>query len=734
MAQEIKVGDDVTSLINNPVQSGDDVTSLMNEPSLGDKLVKEESLWEKANKPLLSLSPQTNDAMDAFSKEHPVIGGGMQFITNAAMGLTSPFSVGLTALSGGAGLAEKAGLAKLADLLEVPSKVASGSMIAHGSSKVLSEPTLGGKLSGLLEGGLGYLGLKGGPKESPKLESIKPKISEDIPLVAPESTLKEAPVEPLGKLIQAIKDQIPNRELQDKLYSGERSSRIAKVRAIQTPGLPGLYQKLGALKGELPKVNVQPIKLEEADAAALLSAINNHPGLTDFEKIRASTGLAKILGESGEAGVPQKGQLDLLGRVFGQELPSSIMEMHGGLGGPVSKKILNETANLTKSIMTSADLSAPLRQGLPLVHKKEYWGALDDMVSYAFSQKNFDIAQKALKQRPLFDYGSKSGLHLGGINDVIENREEAFMSQLADKIPTVKGSERAYVGFLNKLRSDTFDNLVKTAEANGAKLTPELGTDLARFVNVATGRGSLGRFEKNAVELNSILFSPRLISSRLTMLNPKYYIDPNISPIARKEALKSLFATAGATTTIAGLGKLAGANLSDDPTNTDFGKIKIGNTRIDPYAGFQQYIVAAAKLINGSSTSSVSGKNTPFNSSFNSPSRWSVIDNLRRSKMSPIASFAEDLLRGTTADGKPVNISREVADRFVPMVVNDIIGLYQEDPKLLGLAPLAIGGMGTQSYDAKSIGELAFPSAKTGGLKSLSSIKSTSGQTLKTLQ
>src|SRR5690606_5714979 len=95
--------------------------------------------------------------------------------------------------------------------------------------------------------------------------------------------------------------------------------------------------------------------------------------------------------------------------------------------------------------------------------------------------------------------------------------------------------------------------------------------------------------------LNTTLFSPRLIASRLKLLNPAYYVMAN--PVVRKEALKSLFAIAAVGNTIGQLAKMAGGTVENDPNSSDFGKVKIGNTRIDPYAGFQQYIVAANRLL-----------------------------------------------------------------------------------------------------------------------------------------
>jgi hypothetical protein len=119
--------------------------------------------------------------------------------------------------------------------------------------------------------------------------------------------------------------------------------------------------------------------------------------------------------------------------------------------------------------------------------------------------------------------------------------EEAFASNLAEKIPLigglVRGSERGYVGFLNKFRADMFDDIVKNNPevAQNAKFTK----DAADLINNMTGRGKLPSKLEGASSLaNSVFFSPKLIMSRINLLNPVYYA--RLEPTVRKEAIKSL--------------------------------------------------------------------------------------------------------------------------------------------------------------------------------------------------
>lgn len=529
--------------------------------------------------------------------------------------------------------------------------------------------------------------------------------------IKPETERVRNPTDSVVRLKSVIQEGLVARKAQDALASQERAIRAGMISGVKTPGLKGYHEQLGMLKGELPKIKNESL-LNQQDVDSLLDAVTNSE-LRPYEQINAKSGLIKLM--SGIA--PQMSEIKHLKTVFGDEMEEIIM-LHGGLGAINPGHIVSNVVNLPKSVMATLDLSAPLRQGLPLIAKGEYWNAFNQMFKYAGSEKAFAADMQAIIERPNYALGDDNGLFLSKLGDDLVGREEQFMSPLAEKIPlfgrAVKGSERAYVGFLNKLRADVFDSLIKQAKDMGHDVNT-LAPEIAKFVNTSTGRGSLGRFEKNAVELNALMFSPRLVASRLTMLDPNYYI--NADPFVRREALKALFSVAGAGVTVATLMKRAGATVSTDPTSSDFGKAKFGNTRLDPYGGFQQYVVAASRMITGKSTSST-GRKYNLGEKFVGPSRQSVAIDFARSKESPIVSFIDTMLQGQKAfkpggvgqeaanyfalKGTKGRVSAEVINRYTPMILSDLIELYKEDPDLLPLIALGGLGMGVQTFGGKS--------------------------------
>jgi hypothetical protein len=420
--------------------------------------------------------------------------------------------------------------------------------------------------------------------------------------------------------------------------------------------------------------------------------------------------------------------------------------------GPGGKPIkppskLHEIYNFPRTVMASLDFSAPLRQGLGLVHKKQFWTSLDDMVRAWGSERAYNSIQQSILEKPMFkstqsvtgkprpSFAEQAGVKLTDLHS-LSTREENMMSTWADKVPGVRRSNRAYTAFLNKLRADTFEDLITRSKVFGADATVNLplAREIAEFVNTASGRGSLGKLEKSAVALNGMLFSPRLIASRVKMLNPGTYIFAN--PTVRKEYLKSLFAIGAVGTTVGQLGKLAGGEVSNDPNSADFGKVKIGNVRLDPYGGFQQYIVAANRLMRPQSmgigeetdtgivaidqimgllshggqqvTSSTTGKISDLNNPKGpyDPTHMDILTRFGRGKLHPVLGFVASLLMGQKElNGQKMDLSsmnpmqNSIAQRFVPIVLQDLISIAEEDPSLLPiLGSLTVAGMGNQVY------------------------------------
>lgn len=511
--------------------------------------------------------------------------------------------------------------------------------------------------------------------------------------------------DPVQKIIQALKEAKPIRGAQEALYSAERSKRAGAVAGIgkNVPGEGGYFAQLGALKGQLPKAQFEGIRnqIKQPDIDHLFNSVEQ-AGLSPFEKITAKGGLAKLLGAEGGT-VPNRSELSLLNEVFPPEFIQAALSKRSLMQKALT---LGEGAlNLPRAIMSTLDLSAPLRQGVFLVGRpKQFLPAFKDMFKYAFNENSYKGLQENIKARPTYPLMREAKLAITDGGPLLESREEAFMSNLVDNIPGFgalsKGSNRAYSGFLNKLRADTFDDLVKNAKSQGIAVEGKTLDDIGKFVNSATGRGTLPNFLKTSGPvLNGLFFSPRLMASRINMLNPQYYV--SLDPFVRKEALKSLLTFGATAGTVLGLAKMGGADVGTDPRSADFGKIKAGNTRYDILGGFQQYIKLAAQLRSGQIISSTTGKTINLGEGYKPLTRKDIISRFFEGKEAPVASFVTSMLTGTNSVGDDFNLPTEVINRFIPLMTQDIYDLAKDKDNIgqaLAMAIPGILGVGSQTY------------------------------------
>lgn len=379
------------------------------------------------------------------------------------------------------------------------------------------------------------------------------------------------------------------------------------------------------------------------------------------------------------------------------------------------KDELISALNTPREVMASVDFSAPLRQGLvaTVSHPTVAAKAFPEMFRQAFSETKFDRWLNELKESPEYPVMEKSKLYVADPNSLnLSAKEEQFMGSLVHRIPIikrtlgklVKGSERAYVAYLNKMRTDIFKQGMELFESQGRTIdnSPELYEGLANYINNATGRGGLGPLNKAAPILNTAFFSPRLIASRINLLNPLYYV--KLPKAVRMMALEDMWHVISFGTVLLTLAKINGAEVEDDMRSSDFGKIKVGNTRWDVWGGFQQYVRLIAQEISGKTKSATSGAIRELRGDkFPYKSRLDQLANFFRGKLAPVPGTAVDLLAGRNVVGDEFEVSTKAYELFVPMIAQDIKDAWKDHgfAALFTVGAPSSFGVGVSTFEPK---------------------------------
>lgn len=387
----------------------------------------------------------------------------------------------------------------------------------------------------------------------------------------------------------------------------------------------------------------------------------------------------------------------------GEEKAAAITEMlrlaqqptFGNKAGDFIKGVLSAP----RGLMATGDLSFAVRQGgvLGSRYPKEWAAALKNSAQYAVSNEAFqkgmtDLAnltdQSGEHLLPVFQKMELSMPAVTGKSEEVFGNTSVLESNAMKKIGVghvVAGSDRAFSGAAAELRANVAKKII---DGYGGVKALENWTekdlkDLGRVLNTATGRGMgseanfAGRwFEKAAPTLSDTLFSARLWKSRLDLLNPVYYL--RLAPAARKVALQSSASFGALVSAVLGAGAAAGANIEMDPRSSDFGKIKVGNTRYDIMGGLQQNIVLAARELTGEKKSADGTIVDLTEGGFGKPNRFTTLSDFVTNKETPVLATATRLLKNKDIAGNPVNPWTEVAKLFIPLGIGDVNALVQD--------------------------------------------------------
>lgn len=390
-----------------------------------------------------------------------------------------------------------------------------------------------------------------------------------------------------------------------------------------------------------------------------------------------------------------------------------------------------DVLNIPRSLMASMDVSSLLRQGIVLGARHPIMAskALAKAVGFAFSEKKYNDYMRKLKTTPDYVRMKKAGLYLSEPSSQLSAKEEQFMSNLAHKIPLIgsliKGSERAYTGQLNKLRVDVFNDFYNKLKDDGVtgKLLDENMKSMSAFINQASGRGNLGKWgNQSAPLLNAAFFAPRYVASRINILGRILTAGGvNMPKETRIEVLKTLGSYIGLGMSILALANLAGADSDDDPTSSDFGKIKVGNIRLDVWAGFQQLVVLLARLGLNRTTNASTGEQIPLNTgAYNSKTSLDVLGEFAANKFAPSLNIGMELATRHNRNDKSF-FWKEIDKKYEPisaegMILGNIAPIWQQDiweiAEKQGGADAALAGassflgLGVQYYEPRYTDEI----------------------------
>jgi hypothetical protein len=394
--------------------------------------------------------------------------------------------------------------------------------------------------------------------------------------------------------------------------------------------------------------------------------------------------------------------------------------------------------NTPRAIMSSYDLSAPLRQGVFFVGRPEYYGAWVTMMQ---SEADYQAMMRDIISSPNYGLMSVGKLFMSSVDGDIASREESFQTTLAEKIPGVRWSEVKYASFLNKLRSDLFNSFIAEYESNGyelaTKVDPKTGervpkpleelTDkdtailraLGSFINAGTGRGNLTLRQSKFLQaagpvLNALFFSPGLIMSRLRLLNPVWYA--SLPKPVRQSALQSAGSFAMPLVMILGMaGFLFGEETVEwDPRSSDFLKLKFGDTRYDITGGTAQYMTLFTRAFihtsNQMGTDWASRKDSvgdlhKYNDKGDFFKNSFLNDFMRTSryKLSPVGSFVVDFWDGKDAMGEEFTVAGGIASRMIPLYLQDVMEMKdsvsaEKLPQALAMSIPGFFGVGVSKY------------------------------------
>lgn len=380
-----------------------------------------------------------------------------------------------------------------------------------------------------------------------------------------------------------------------------------------------------------------------------------------------------------------------------------------GIFQKFKKRALN-AYDAARLLMTTGEFSFILRQGKffalsrPITTAKTIPQTLRAFVS----ERNAKAAELEIREHPMYAKSQEAKLHITKEGDRLSRQEEIVMGRWSNAFLVVRNFNRAATTFLNKLRYDSWLAMRKTM-SKGGEPTLEEDKMIARLSNEATGRAGLGVAEPAAVVLGRVFFSPRYMASRIQLAlgHAMWGGTARSRAVIAGEYAKALIGMGiyynllyFGSKVLSGEGEEE-PEITFDPRTSDFGKIKIGDTRLDPLAGMAQLATFAGRTVTGESKT-VKGKIYKIRGKvpYGKPTWWEVAGRFAAYKGHPVPVTVANLFSGVDLIGNEATIMSEAGKLSSPITYKDIYEAMelQGIPLKVSVSLLTFLGEGLQTY------------------------------------
>jgi len=536
------------------------------------------------------------------------------------------------------------------------------------------------------------------------------KVDRDI-IISTRATVETANEKLMRAATEIKKATKEDLRLMEKKRSQEKAKRIGEAREITEASgreellYKGMKKLRGALEGRpVFKPISETTEFTQDEVESIRLDIRRSPRLRPFEKMNCELAFNKIF----QQGVlPTNSEFKLLEKHFGSKFVENLRT------AGISKKgflwnLAMDVLNIHRAILASFDTSFGGRQGWLTLFSmpKQFAKSMAKSYQVFFSPNAQYVADKAWSDIQKSEYYDLSVKHDVPYTDprskIMSKREEFFKSSLAEKLPwgignIIKRSNLAYTTAANITRYNYFAN--KAAELEGTGATDKDYDRIATLTADITGRGELPKKAKQlAPLLNAVFFSPRLNMARARVGLDVFLTRPE-GRFYNKALARELAAWIGTTLgTLGLLSLIKGITVEKDPRSADWGKVRYGDMRIDPWAGFSPMVRLMAQLITGERKVTDTGEIQGVDAE-------DVIWRFIQSKFAPPMQLAADIKKGETFTGERIDLTtpsvlRESARMTVPLVIQDLYDGLKYQGLIEGTigGTLAFHGIGVQTY------------------------------------